>query len=114
VRERIREHDSRAVTLGRRSASTFRARRCLEGGLATWHGARPRCSPWSCPPFRSARRLGAFYGRSRLACAHIDEFPDGELVELSLDLEAGRTVYVFVEASWVNGGEYVLSVDEPD
>ena len=57
------------------------------------------------------------YGRaedSELACAHAVEFPAGDPVELVVELSAGQTVFVYVEASWVRGGEYLLSVEEPD
>ena len=63
-----------------------------------------------------ARRFCDF-GRqpdSELGCAHVNDFEMGEPLELVLDLEAGETVFVYVEASWVGGGEYVLSVEEPN
>jgi hypothetical protein len=50
-------------------------------------------------------------GDSELACAH--ENDDAALPPtLELDLSSGQTVYVFVEAWWANGGDYVLSVEE--
>ena len=57
------------------------------------------------------------YGRagdSELGCAHALDFPKGDPVELVVELSARQTVFVYVEASWVNGGEYVLSVEEPE
>jgi hypothetical protein len=52
-------------------------------------------------------------GDSELGCVHMNDFEMGEPLELVLELEAGQTVFVYVEASWVGGGEYVLSVEEP-
>jgi hypothetical protein len=62
-----------------------------------------------------ARRICNFgrAGDSELGCAHVNDFEMGEPLELVLELEAGQTVFVYVEASWVGGGEYVLSVEEP-
>ena len=62
-----------------------------------------------------ARRICDFgrAGDSELGCVHALDFEMGEPLELELDLEAGQTVFVYVESSWVGGGEYVLSVEEP-
>jgi hypothetical protein len=62
-----------------------------------------------------ARRICNFgkAGDSELGCVHVNDFEMGEPLELVLELEAGQTVFVYVEASWVSGGEYVLSVEEP-
>jgi hypothetical protein len=62
-----------------------------------------------------ARRICNFgrAGDSELGCVHALDFEMGEPLELVLDLEAGQTVFVYVESSWVGGGEYVLSVEEP-
>ena len=50
-------------------------------------------------------------GDSEVACAH--ENDDGVLPPtLELELASGQTVYVFVEAWWANGGDYVLSVED--
>ncbi len=48
-------------------------------------------------------------GDSELACAHENDDPAFPPT-LELDLASGQTVYVFVEAWWANGGDYVLSV----
>jgi hypothetical protein len=52
---------------------------------------------------------------SELGCAHVNDAGGaGNPIELSLELEAGQTIYVYVESSWIGGGEYVLSVEEPE
>jgi len=49
-------------------------------------------------------------GGSELACNHVnDDAVAGPTLEL--DLASGDTVYVFVEAWWVNGGLYRLTVE---
>jgi hypothetical protein len=63
-----------------------------------------------------ARRICNFglAPQSELGCAHLNDAGEGNPVELPLELEAGQTVYVYVESSWVGGGDYVLSVEEPE
>jgi hypothetical protein len=53
-------------------------------------------------------------GDSELGCTHQRDAGEGLPLELDVELEAGQTVFVFVESSWVNGGKYALSVEEPD
>ncbi len=53
-------------------------------------------------------------GDSELGCVHQRDAGEGVPLELAVELEAGQTVFVFVESSWVNGGQYALSVEEPD
>jgi hypothetical protein len=53
-------------------------------------------------------------GDSELGCVHLNDAGEGMPLVLDIDLEAGQTVFVYVESSWVSGGKYVLSVEEPD
>jgi hypothetical protein len=53
-------------------------------------------------------------GDSELGCVHLNDAGEGMPLVLDVDLEAGQTVFVYVESSWVSGGKYVLSVEEPD
>jgi len=53
-------------------------------------------------------------GDSELACAHLSDAGEDEPLVVELDLEAGQTVFVYVEATWVGGGRYNLSVEELD
>ena len=50
-------------------------------------------------------------GDSEVACAHEND-DDVLPPTLELELASGQTVYVFVEAWWANGGDYVLSVED--
>jgi hypothetical protein len=49
-------------------------------------------------------------GDSELACAHENDDP-ALPPTLEIELASGQTVFVFVEAWWANGGDYVLSVE---
>ena len=53
-------------------------------------------------------------GDSELGCVHLNDVGEGMPLVLDIDLEADQTVFVYVESSWVSGGKYVLSVEEPD
>lgn len=53
-------------------------------------------------------------GDSELGCVHQLDAGEGLPLVLDVELEAGQSVFVFVESSWVNGGKYALSVEEPD
>lgn len=54
----------------------------------------------------------AWVGTSELSCAHVEDDPDGPPT-VAVELQAGETVYVFVEAWWAGGGAYTLTVDPP-
>jgi hypothetical protein len=55
------------------------------------------------------------HARGELGCAHDDSAADTTIATVPLTLElmlgAEERVYAFVEAWWVNGGDYVLSVE---
>lgn len=53
-------------------------------------------------------------GDSELACTHMNDAGEDEPLVVELDLDAGQTVFVYVEANWFAGGEYTLSVEALD
>ncbi len=53
-------------------------------------------------------------GDSELGCAHIQDDGQGPAaLSLEVELQAGETVYVFVEAPWTGGAPYALDVEAP-